>query len=211
MLKNPKTEQRHSCFLKVSDYYKKYFEIKYGTPVRFPKNSVLGLYMQTHLFRDADFSAITEFSYNEIAFRMNPAKDLFSLNLNVLNDSEKKDFIELEMPQVIYRPYGEVCVDGYFHLSVRGCKKIRNELKNQFWMDFSKFHDECMFLARRNGEVTYSEDIMSDFMNMYDIDMKIFESMMRYWRRFKSRTNDEIEERRDLLEKHTGRIFEYTP
>lgn len=48
-------EQRHSCFLKVSDYYKKYFEIKYGTLVRFPQNSLLGVYMKTHLFRDADF------------------------------------------------------------------------------------------------------------------------------------------------------------
>lgn len=211
MPKKSINKQHHSCFLKVSDYYKRYFEIKYGAPVRFPRNSVLGLYMQTHLFRDTDFSGITEFSYNEIAFWMTSGKDLFSLNLNILNDSEKKEFLEIEMPEVIYRSYGEVQVDEYFHLSVRGCKKIRNELKVQFWMDFSKFHDECMFLAHRNGEVIYSEDIMSEFMNQYDIDMKIFESMMRYWRRFKSRTNEEIEGRRQLLEKRTGRLFVYTP
>lgn len=83
-------EQRHSCFLKVSDYYKKYFEIKYGTPVRFPQNSLLGVYMKTHLFRDADFSGITDFSYNEVAFHLKPQKSLFTAQFKMLTEKRKK-------------------------------------------------------------------------------------------------------------------------
>lgn len=204
-------EQRHSCFLKVSDYYKKYFEIKYGTPVRFPQNSLLGVYMKTHLFRDADFSGITDFSYNEVAFHLKPQKSLFTAQFKMLTEKEKEDYLELEIPESVCKFSGEVKVDKFFHLNINGSKKIRNELKREFWYDFARFHDDCIFRANRMGERVTSEDVMSDFIVLYDIDMKRFESMMRYWWRIKSRMKSDIKVRKEELESRTGRICIYTP
>ena len=211
MTKKTTTNERHSCFLRVSDYYKKYFEMKYGKPVRFPRNSLLGVYMQTHLFRDPDFSGITDFSYNEIAFNMLSEKTLFSAPVKLLTDSEKQDFLELEMPETVYKFNGEVKVDKFFHLNINGSKKVRNELKREFWYDFSRFHDECIFRASRLGEHVTSEDIMSDFISLYDIDMRKFESMMRYWWRIKARMKSEISLRKEEIEAKTSRVCIYTP
>lgn len=203
-------EKRHTCFLKVTDYQKKYLEMKYGSPVCFPSGSMIQLYLRRYLVRNATMKHISNFSCSYAAFHYKPSGPLFSSEYQLIKEEERKEYIEIEVPDEVMYGGKLVKVDQFFQLNPQGERSIRKEIKNEFWMGFSQFRDECIFRAARTGDSVNTEYIMSDFMNMCDIDMGQFENMMRNWWRVKSRMFKRIESKRDEVEDKKGITFFYT-
>ena len=118
--------------------------------------------------------------------------------------------MEIEIPDEVMYGNKMVKVDKFFQLNPQGTRLLRKEIKNEFWMAFSQFRDECVFRAARINETVNTEDAMSDFMNIYDIDMRYFESLMRNWWRVKRKIKDGIDSRREDMEDKSGNVFLYT-
>lgn len=211
MLKADKDTKLHTFYLKVSDYYKSYLEIKYGKPVLFPYNSMLNVYINRFLIENRSLQLFKGFSVCSAIFNYDPSKSSCLLDIKPLTDEEKKEYVELVMPQEIFVGNGVVKVNQFFQLQQSGERLVRKEIKRDFWIAFSQFYDDCMFRASRIGENVSAEDIMSDFMNLYNIDMSKFDNMMRYWWRIRAKIIDEIEARRTYLENKTGNSLIYTP
>lgn len=203
-------EKRHTCFLKVSDYQKKYLEIRYGSPVCFPQASMMQLYLRRYLVRNSTMKRITNFSCSSAAFNLTSSSPTIFSEYQPIKDEERAEFVEIEIPDEVMYGNKMVKVDKFFQLNPQGTRLLRKEIKNEFWMAFSQFRDECIFRAARINETVNTEDAMSDFMNIYDIDMRYFESLMRNWWRVKRKIKDGIDSRREDMEDKSGNVFLYT-
>lgn len=203
-------EKRHTCFLKVSDYQKKYLEIRYGSPVCFPQASMMQLYLRRYLVRNSTMKRITDFSCSSAAFNLTSSSPTIFSEYQPIKDDERAEFVEIEIPDEVMYGNKMVKVDKFFQLNPQGTRLLRKEIKNEFWMAFSQFRDECIFRAARINETVNTEDAMSDFMNIYDIDMRYFESLMRNWWRVKRKIKDGIDSRREDMEDKSGNVFLYT-
>lgn len=203
-------EKRHTCFLKVPDYQKKYLEIRYGSPVCFPQASMMQLYLRRYLVRNSTMKRITDFSCSSAAFNLTSSSPTIFTEYQPIKDDERADFVEIEIPDEVMYGNKMVKVDKFFQLNPQGTRLLRKEIKNEFWMAFSQFRDECIFRAARINETVNTEDAMSDFMNIYDIDMRYFESLMRNWWRVKRKIKDGIDSRREDMEDKSGNVFLYT-
>lgn len=203
-------EKRHTCFLKVPDYQKKYLEIRYGSPVCFPQASMMQLYLRRYLVRNSTMKRITDFSCSSAAFNLTSSSPTIFTEYQPIKDDERAEFVEIEIPDEVMYGNKMVKVDKFFQLNPQGTRLLRKEIKNEFWMAFSQFRDECIFRAARINETVNTEDTMSDFMNIYDIDMRYFESLMRNWWRVKRKIKDGIDSRREDMEDKSGNVFLYT-
>lgn len=203
-------EKRHTCFLKVSDYQKKYLEMRYGSPVCFPQASMMQLYLRRYLVRNSTMKRITDFSCSSAAFNLTSSSPTIFSEYQPIKDEERAEFVEIEIPDEVMYGNKMVKVDKFFQLNPQGTRLLRKEIKNEFWMAFSQFRDECIFRAARINETVNTEDAMSDFMNIYDIDMRYFESLMRNWWRVKRKIKDGIDSRREDMEDKSGNVFLYT-
>lgn len=203
-------EKRHTCFLKVPDYQKKYLEIRYGSPVCFPQASMMQLYLRRYLVRNSTMKRITDFSCSNAAFNLTSSCPTIFTEYQPIKDDERADFVEIEIPDEVMYGNKMVKVDKFFQLNPQGTRLLRKEIKNEFWMAFSQFRDECIFRASRINETVNTEDAMSDFMNIYDIDMKSFDNLMRNWWRVKRKIKDGIDSRREDMEDKSGNVFLYT-
>ena len=203
-------EKRHTCFLKVPDYQKKYLEIRYGSPVCFPQASMMQLYLRRYLVRNSTMKRITDFSCSSAAFNLTSSTPTIFTEYQPIKDDERAEFVEIEIPDEVMYGNKMVKVDKFFQLNPQGTRLLRKEIKNEFWMAFSQFRDECVFRAARINETVNTEDAMSDFMNIYDIDMRYFESLMRNWWRVKRKIKDGIDSRREDMEDKSGNVFLYT-
>lgn len=203
-------EKRHTCFLKVSDYQKKYLEMRYGSPVCFPQASMMQLYLRRYLVRNSTMKRITNFSCSSAAFNLTSSSPTIFSEYQPIKDEERAEFVEIEIPDEVMYGNKMVKVDKFFQLNPQGTRLLRKEIKNEFWMAFSQFRDECIFRAARINETVNTEDAMSDFMNIYDIDMRYFESLMRNWWRVKRKIKDGIDSRREDMEDKSGNVFLYT-
>ncbi len=203
-------EKRHTCFLKIPDYQKKYLEIRYGSPVCFPQASMMQLYLRRYLVRNSTMKRITDFSCSSAAFNLTSSSPTIFTEYQPIKDDERAEFVEIEIPDEVMYGNKMVKVDKFFQLNPQGTRLLRKEIKNEFWMAFSQFRDECIFRAARINETVNTEDAMSDFMNIYDIDMRYFESLMRNWWRVKRKIKDGIDSRREDMEDKSGNVFLYT-
>lgn len=203
-------EKNHTCFLKVTDYQKKYLEMRYGSPVCFPQTSMMQLYLRRYLVKNSTMKRITDFSCSSAAFNRTTSTPTIFTEYQQIKNEERAEFVEIEIPDEVMYGGKIVKVDKFFQLSPQGARLLRKEIKNDFWMGFSSFRDECIFRASRTGDSINTEYIMSDFMNMCDIEMGQFDNMMRNWWRVKSRILNKIENKREELEDKKGSTFFYT-
>lgn len=203
-------EKNHTCFLKVTDYQKKYLEMRYGSPVCFPQTSMMQLYLRRYLVKNSTMKRITDFSCSSAAFNRTTSTPTIFTEYQPIKDEERAEFVEIKIPDEVMYGNKMVKVDKFFQLNPQGTRLLRKEIKNEFWMAFSQFRDECIFRASRINETAYTEDIMSDFMNMYNIDIKNFETLLRNWRRMRTFIIGNIENKREELEDKSGNVFLYT-
>lgn len=197
-------------FLKVSPFLRSYLERKYGNPVQFPVGTIYYTFMQRSLVDNPGFRKLSDFSYSYAAFSTINNDCLFKVTANQLSEDEKKNFVEIAMPTELYRVYGNVTPSSTYEISATGAKAMRAEIKREFWIDFSKFYDECKFRASRINEEVTLKNTMSDYIILNQIDMGELDKLLKYWRRWKIWMKEDVDQKRDRAEMESGILLENT-
>lgn len=128
----------------------------------------------------------------------------------VLDQSEKQEYIAIQLPERIFRAGSLVNTSDNWQLSNTGFVEFNKLVKKEFWVECMKFVDECFTSARIQGIRTTRENAISDFMVAMDIPMLYYENMIRYYKRMKNRISADIEKRREWLESLNDTALTYT-
>lgn len=209
---NKKTEspKEHVMYVRLSLYYINYLTTRYGNPVMFPSMMPLSQYVERYLVNNPTMCRLTPFSFSETAFNYKEQNSLFHVNAYLPEKEARDEFVAIVMPAELIRNGTIVNPTSTWQLSAPGTVQFRKQVTRDFWMSFSQFHDDCQHRAQRLNDKVTTEDIVTDFITIHNIEMSEYENMLRYWRRNRNRMKDEIEERRNRLEAQTGNVFCYT-
>lgn len=208
---NKKTNlKQHIVYVKVSGYYAQFLKTVYGNPVSFPRMSSEYMCIERYLVNNPSMTLITPLCYSDMAFNYKEGNGLFSLSGSTPDPEEYSQFIPIVIPDELMKAGNLVPTSPSWQLSLPGVTKLRKLISRNFWMSFSRFHEECKFRAANMNETCGTEAITSDFMGMYNIDMADYENLLRYWRRTRQKMQQEIEQNRELVEACTGNAFFYT-
>lgn len=200
----------HVMYVKVSEYVKCYFTMKYGNPVYLPEASPLHAVMFTKLCENRTMKLLTEFSYSELAFNYDRDGKIFDIELAAPAKDEKDLFMSVVIPDQAIYGKRVVATNASWQLSKDGAVEFRKRSKREFWNAVNEFINECVTYAKARGECITTESAISDFMIAYDIPMEHFESLVRQERRMRTEYSKEIEKHRDFMESRCGRELLYT-
>lgn len=198
------------CYVKVSEYVKCYFTMKYGTPVHLPESNPLHTVLFTKMCENVSLKPITEFSYNEMAFNYSRDGQIFDIEVATPTEDEKNLFMPVAIPEQVLYGRKAMKTNASWQLSKDGAVEFRKKSKREFWTAVSDFINECMIYAKARGECVTTESAISDFLIAYDIPMEHFESLVRQERRMRTESVKEIEKHRDFIEERCGRELLYT-
>lgn len=210
MKKTLTKEKINVFYLKVSDYYRSYMLSKYGEVVCFPITTQTYDLIYRSVVNNGSMSALTPFAFSEAAFNYVRSDELFDIDISLPPQDERKNFIRIAMPKVVSR-FGKTSeVGSIWQINRHGAIELRKLITREFWQDLLEFIDECFTRARINGTNITRENAISDFMSVNDIDMRWYENIIRYDKRFRKRRIKEIEQRRNLFEEKLDVQFTYT-
>ena len=210
MNKKNDSPKENVVYVRLSKYYISFLTTRYGSPVMFPTMNPVNQCLERYLVNNPTLGHITPFSFSEQAFQYKENNPLFTADVYVPEYEVRSEYIGIVMPNEIYRNGTLINTSNTWQLSSVGAVQVRKQIKREFWMAFSQIYDDCVYRASRLGEKVTTENIATDFISLYNIEMSEYENMMRYWRRFRDQLNGEIEDRREHLENKTGNIFAYT-
>ena len=205
------TQNQNVIYVKFSEYYIRYLTTRYGSPVVFPTMSACALVLERYLLNNPVMSSLTEFCYSKAAFHAADTGNLFSAIEQRTPIEERELFIPIVIPDELIRTGQTLRTGSTWQLTFIGARALRKEVKRDLWVNFSRFNDDCAHRASRLGEKVTLEEVLSDFIVMYNIDMKEYTNMLRYWYRIQSAMKSAIERNREFLEDKTGNTFVYTP
>lgn len=210
MSKKIEVPKSHVFYIRLSSYYASYLKTRYGCPAILPSMLPISQYMDRYLVNNPLMEKITAFCFSEAAFEYNENNTCFRISGYLPDKDDRSEFVPVVISSDSMCVAHRVIGASTWQLSYTGSVMFRKQLKKDFWVQFSRFYDDCSFRSRRIGEVSTFEEITSDFMVMYNIDMKEYENLKRYWYRHNAKMEEEVEERRKLLESQTGNNFHYT-
>lgn len=206
-----KEQNRHITYLRISEYLRSYLCVKYGgEPILLPESHPCMGIMDKFLVRTPDMIPIYRDSYCE-ALVDEKMHSMVDSDMDYLpTEEEQQKFTAFVIPEVIHKYHSCIEADGFWSLPRAGCNKIRVVLKNEFWTDCFAFIGDCFNRAHARGESVTREDAMSDFMMVYNIPMDMFETLIRYHTRERTRMNRQIESRRQTLQSWSRNKMIYT-
>lgn len=210
MNKKNDTPKENVMYVRLSRYYINYLTTRYGNPVLFPAMIPISQYVDRFLVNNPTMCRLTPFSFSNAAFHHKEQNPLFTINAYLPDKEERSEFVAIVIPDEVYRNGSVVNTSNTWQLSAPGAVQFRKQVKRDFWIAFSQFYDDCMHRAQRLGDKVTIENAITDFISIYNIEMKEFENMVRYWGRLRNQMQNEIEKRRDRLEAQTGNVFVYT-
>lgn len=202
--------ETHIVYVKVSEYVKCYFTMKYGTPVHLPESNPLHTILFTKMCENPLMKPITDFSYNEMAFNYDRDGKIFDIELSAPAEDEKDLFMPVAIPEQVLYGRKAMKTNGAWQLSKEGAVEFRKKSKLEFWNAVTEFINECVAYARARGECVTKEAAISDFIIAYGIPMEHFESIVRQEKRMRLEYSREIEKHRDFMESRCGRELLYT-
>lgn len=199
----------NTTFIRVSSYVRRYFYIKYGTPVVLPMGHPMYQLMMRHLVYNPTLERISKQSSNRAS--MDPAirSTIHELQVHAQAD-DSDELMEVAMPDTIIRTGVAKQTNWYYQLDNAGARLFRKEAKSEYWQEMQLFIRQCFIRSANRGEKVSREEAISDFMIAYGIPMSHYESMVRCERRERRRLEEEIEQRRDFMEQRINDIFIYT-
>ena len=195
------------AYLKVSPYLKSWLECKHGKVISFPHMTQMHSCLLRYMVCNNSMSLITPFSYSQQAFHY---KNTELLPIACPDESEKSQFIAIELPETIYKGCALLKITPFYQISKQGCIILRDLIKNEFMIDLFSFVDECFTRARLNGTKVTREQAIDDFITIHGIDMSWRENFERYFKREKRNMIDQIEKRREAREEEFDRQYVYT-
>lgn len=201
------------CYIRIDDLYRNFFIAKHGTPAVFSPSSELESILRSELVNNPlleSLSTSMHLSYNDIAFNYNVKGVAIDANVCKPTDEERAYFVPVVIPEEVRKFSGMMKTSNTWQLNVHGARRFREAVKQEFWREFRNFYSDCMQRAKLNDENIGTEDIVSDFMTIFNIPMSLYENMLRYERRERSSSMCKIEKRRAKYEQITGNSFLYT-
>lgn len=210
MKKTLTKEKVNVFYLKVSDYYRSYLLSKYGNVVCFPTTTRAYDLICRSIVNNGSMSPLTPFAFSEAAFVYKRDNAVFDISISLPPEEERMNFIEIGMPSIVYRFGKPVETGNTWQISRPGAVELRKLIVREFWQDMLEFVDDCFTRARIQGNKITRENAMSDFMSIHGINMKHYETMLRYERRFRNRRVEEIESNRSFIESRLDSQFTYT-
>ena len=123
---------------------------------------------------------------------------------------EKEEFVAILMPSQATHYNTVVATSDTWQLTANGARSFRELVKEDFWCELSRFTEDCNYRARLAGEKVTREEILSDFITMYNVPMTCYENLLRYETRHRVSATTHIEKKRNALETQTGNRFMYT-
>lgn len=207
--KAPLQAYTNTTFIRVSSYVRRYFYVKYGSPVVLPMSHPMYQLMLRNLVYNPTLECISKQSSNRAS--MDPAirSTIHELQVHAQAD-ECDELMEVVMPDTIIRTGVAKQTNWYYQLDNAGSRLFRKEAKNEYWQEMQLFIRQCFIRSANRGEKVSREEAISDFMIAYGIPMSHYESMVRCERRERRRLEEEIEQRRDFMEQRINDIFLYT-
>lgn len=199
-------------YVKLSVYLRQYLRSRYGkNVVILPLMSPLSACIDQYLVNNYSMVQLSPNVCSQRMFNNEKMCDLFEDTSSfVLDQSEKQEYIAIQLPERIFRAGSLVNTSDNWQLSNTGFVEFNKLVKKEFWVECMKFVDECFTSARIQGIRTTRENAISDFMVAMDIPMLYYENMIRYYKRMKNRISADIEKRREWLESLNDTALTYT-
>lgn len=208
-LKDNKNDD-HVMYVKVSEYVKCYYTMKYGNPVYLPESNHLYAILFAKSCENIGMKPLTEFSYSEMAFNYEHEGKIFDIEVASPPEDERELFMPVVIPDQAMYGKKVVKTNSYWQLSKDGAVEFRKKSKREFWYAVNEFINECVAYAKARGEQITTESAISDFLIAYGIPMEHFDSLVRQERRVRTGFSKEIEKHRDFIEERCGRELLYT-
>lgn len=206
------TKDFNVTYVKLSVYLRQYLRSRYGKDVVIlPLYSPLYGCIEQYLVNNYSLACITNRACPEFAF--NSPKGTLSYDGKDFykpQESEKQEFIAIQMPNFVYRKNGMLKTSGYWQLSRNGCVEFNRLVKADFWRELIRFIDDCFTTAKIQNMKMTRERAISDFITAYDIPMNCYENFLRYDRRIRDEMNRCIENRRTWMESLNDIQLTYT-
>lgn len=207
------TKEINVCYIRIDDLYRNYFIAKHGTPAVFSPSSELASILRTELVNNPTLEAQSKsmhLSYSDLAFNYKEKGAATDAVVCQPSEEERRYFVPVILPDEV-RKFSEIVpTSNTWQLNVHGSRRFRELVKLDFWREYRSFSNDCIVRSHLTGESVTTEDIISEFMTMFNIPMSLYENMLRYERRERASALSKIEKRRTQYEKLTGNNFLYT-
>lgn len=201
------------CYIRIDDLYRNYFIAKHGSPAVFSPSSELASIVRNNLMDNPDMAAQSDglhLSFSDLAFNYKTKGQAIDADVHLPQDDERCKFVAISIPEEVHRFSGMTQTSHSWQLNRLGCRKFRDAVKVEFWNEYRNFSSDCLVRSHLTGESVTTEDIISEFMTMFNIPMSLYENMLRYERRERATALNKIEKRRAQYETQTGNKFMYT-
>ena len=128
----------NTTFIRVSSYVRRYFYIKYGTPVVLPMGHPMYQLMMRHLVYNPTLERISKQSSNRAS--MDPAirSTIHELQVHAQAD-DSDELMEVAMPDTIIRTGVAKQTNWYYQLDNAGARLFRKEAKSEYWQEMQLF------------------------------------------------------------------------
>lgn len=208
-----KPESVNICYIRIDALYRNYFLAKHGTPAVFSPSSELASIVRNELVDNPMMKMQTcsiQLSFSDMAFNYKDKGQAIDAEVYTPKEEERDEFVAIVIPEEVRHFSGMIATTPTWQLNLHGSRRFRETVKVDFWRDFRNFQRDCIERALLLGETAGTEDIVSEFMTMYNIPMSLYENMLRYERRERTNALSKIEKRRTQLKNMTGNTFLYT-
>lgn len=206
-------EKFNVCYIRIGEMYRAYVTSKYGNPVITPVNSQLTMLMNSQLVHNPLLKrqkAGVQDSYCEVAFNYQKKGSVFDVDICCPANDEREDYVPVVIPAEVLMYNKCVATSNTWQISMNGARRFRSIIEQEFWSDLWGFMYDCRAYANAHSEKVTKESIISDFMIMHGIPMSLYENLIRYEKRKRTASVNDIEKRRETMEQQTGRLFMYT-
>lgn len=212
MNKKNDTPKENVMYVKLSIYFRKYIESKYGkSPVCFPLLSPMYSCIERYIVNNYNLSPISALSFSEYAFNYKGDNGLYeNCNVSVPSEEDKANFLAIVIPGQVFRIGSLIKTSNNWQLSYQGAIEFKKLIRREFWIECIKFIDDCFHAARLQHFSVTRENAISDFLVAYNIPMTSYESILRSERRARIELRSEIENRRNWMETLNDTALTYT-
>lgn len=206
-------QQFNVCYIRLPELYREYFRTRFGNPAIFSPSSEMQFLLRSQLMNNPTLGKQTyktAMSYCDRAFNYKTKGQAVDAAVYTPAEEEKSEFVAILMPEEVVRYNRMATTSDTWQITDHGARRFRELVKEDFWRELSRFSEECNYRARCTGEKVTREEIVSDFITMYDVPMTSYENLLRYETRHRATQASNIEKRRNALEMQTGNRFMYT-
>ena len=202
------------CYIRLPELYRDYFRTKFGNPAIFSPSSEMQFLLRTQLVNNPTLrkqeTTRNTMSFSDRAFNYASKGQAIDATICMPCEEEREEFVAVLIPEEVVHYNSVVPTSDTWQMTANGVRRLRELIKEDFWRELSRFSEECNYRARISGEKVTREEIVSDFITMYNIPMTSYENFLRYETRHRVSAANDIEKKRNALEVQTGNRFTYT-